>query len=141
MTGGHQPSDPRCDLSRAVEEPELSALADRLEVLREVCRTGALVGMSSVLPFDALDPVLGVGKGRDKFAEVARCVPTGVIEVEMRVHHDVDCFRLDTVAGELSDESQFALDVEDLGLLRAKLVADSRVHENRLPAQPDEQAA
>ena len=91
---GEPDRDPRQHLAVALQQPPAARRRDRLEVVRQVARPGALVGVAGELELAALHHVGGVGKGRAARArrgivlqlrDRMRGVAAGVVEVQVGV--------------------------------------------------------
>ena len=145
--------DARQHVPVALEQPPPLGGGDRLEVVGEIARAGALVGVPGELELPLLHHVGGVGERGPHVAPrvvlqlgVQRGVAAGVIEVEVGVDHPAHVARQDARRRERVLELGRALeplvldtvDVEELGVL---LVAEPGVDQHQAVGMLDEQTA
>ena len=103
VAGRHQHVEGSGD-PRAVLHPlHPPGLDQRHEVVLEVRGLVPRVGTDRLLVLPPVEVIGGVRKGRDDPVSLPPGGPAGVVEVEVRIDHDVDVFRRDPELVEVAE--------------------------------------
>ena len=117
------------DAGVAVEEAQLATLFQGDEVLCQIGRSGTLVGVTSVGPLQALDPVFGVGEGGHGLSLAQDGIAATVIRVKMGVDDDVNVLRSEVQAAQVLHQATLASDAPNLSLFGRQLIAEASIHQ------------
>ena len=121
------------DLGIAIEDHSLSVADQRIVVVREITDAVAFMLFVRMREFTFLHVVLCARKRRRNCSiTLAKCVPTAMIKVEMRVDDDIDFRRIYPCFVELLHEQHF-VSVNRDGLV-GQLISDPSLNDDRLVA-------
>ncbi len=133
----HLDPNPRDNLHVALQEIRLRL--GGTETAFDVTRPVALGGRNGMFPFALLHAVSGARKRRHHPRPLAACVPAAVIEVKVRVNHNVDLFGSEAVLGQFGQQRCGLLDVVNLRELPIELVPNARFDDNIVSARANQQ--
>ena len=109
------------------------------KVIGKITGTIAFAGPPGVLEFAAMDEITRIRKrGHRQSIDDAR-IPAAVIEVEMRVHDDINLLGLKAARSQLREQPRRALKGVDLAFFRVPFISGSGFHQNPLRRCANEQ--
>jgi hypothetical protein len=140
MTRGVEEADAREDLLIPLDKPQHSSFSQHGPVVIVVAGRRPLIRMARVLVLLAPYNIFGLGECRHDRIAVAGGVPAAVVEVKMRVYHEVDVGGGEPEPRQLSLETHVVLDPVNPDFLFAVLVTAAGVDQDIMAAGPDQQA-